>query len=323
VSARWSMSRYTWTGLITVALLIGGIGAWGSRAMLAGAVIASGHLEVEGRIQVVEHPDGGVVSAILVREGDVVEAGEALLRLDGSSLRSELAILEGQRTEIMARSLRLQAERDDAGDLEFGADLQPLAAGDNGLNQILLGQRRLFLARLETFDETLRSLREQQDQIWAEIDGQSAQIASVEQQISFIEIELVNMQSLLDRGLTSASQVLILRREQARLTGTRGETVAAIARNRGAIAQLNTERLRLSATRREHAETELGDLAVQLAELQERIGPAQERLARVDLRAPMAGIVPADYLAERGAASGRARPVCRANRSRNGNCGPG
>jgi HlyD family secretion protein len=85
--------------------------------------------------------------------------------------------------------------------------------------------------------------------------------------------------------------VLTLRREQARLTKTRGETVVAIARNRGVIAQLNTERLRLSATRREHAETELRDLAVQLAELQERIGPAQERLARVDLRAPMAGIV--------------------------------
>jgi HlyD family secretion protein len=85
--------------------------------------------------------------------------------------------------------------------------------------------------------------------------------------------------------------VLTLRREHARLTKTRGETVVAIARNRGVIAQLNTERLRLSATRREHAETELRDLAVQLAELQERIGSAQERLARVDLRAPMAGIV--------------------------------
>jgi HlyD family secretion protein len=288
---RWSMTRFIAIGMMAVALLIGGLGVWGSQTLLSGAVIAPGHLEVEGRIQVVEHPDGGVVSEILVREGDLVEAGAPLLRLDGSSLRSELAILEGQRTEIMARSLRLQAERDDVLILAFDPELLETAEADDDLNQILQGQGRLFEARLETFEETRRSLTEQQNQIEAEIEGQFAQISAIDDQIALIQAELANMQSLLDRGLTSASQVLALRREQARLIGSRGETVAATARNRGAIAQLDTERLRLSATRREEAETELRDLAVQMAELQERIGPTQVRIARLDLRAPMAGIV--------------------------------
>ena len=97
-------------GALVLALLVGGFGAWSVTAKIAGAVVASGQVEVEQNRQVVQHPDGGVVAEILVKDGDLATAGAPLLRLDGTLLRSELAIVEGQFFEILARRGRLEAE---------------------------------------------------------------------------------------------------------------------------------------------------------------------------------------------------------------------
>ncbi len=92
----WGAGGYIRFGIFCVALLAGGLGGWAATAKLKGAVISSGHLRVESQRQVVQHLDGGVVGAILVREGDLVGAGEVLIRLGGTTLRSELAVLESQ-----------------------------------------------------------------------------------------------------------------------------------------------------------------------------------------------------------------------------------
>jgi HlyD family secretion protein len=96
-------------------------------AQISGAVITTGQIEVDRNRQVVQHPDGGVVDEIIVDEGDAVQAGDLLLRLDPTILQSELAVVEGQLFEILARRAGLEAERDDASDLTFSPILTEVA----------------------------------------------------------------------------------------------------------------------------------------------------------------------------------------------------
>jgi len=115
----WSARRPVMIGLISLLTLVGGFGTWAVMSNIAGAIIASGRIEVDRNRQIVQHPDGGVVSSILVNEGDTVEVGATLIRLDSALLQSQLLIAEGQLFELMARRGRLEAERDGSDTVEF------------------------------------------------------------------------------------------------------------------------------------------------------------------------------------------------------------
>ncbi|MEL6692697.1 MAG: HlyD family type I secretion periplasmic adaptor subunit [Pseudomonadota bacterium] len=287
MKTRWSWSTLAWVGMLVIVALVLGLGVWGSQTKIAGAVIAPGKVSVEAGAQVVQHLDGGIVAEVHVRDGDIVAAGTPLLRLDGSAMRSELAIITDQLDEITARTIRLRAERDGLSALDFGDTLQNRAGRDPALAELLAGQSNLFAARQRSQDKLKSSYREQQAQIEAEIIGQEAQILAADLQLDYISSEIDDLQSLLERGLTPAGRVLALRREHARLSGERGQTVAAIARNRGQISQIDTELERQEADRREQVVTELRELTASAAELQERRTALEERLSRLDLKAPM------------------------------------
>lgn len=291
MSRPWSHRGLALLGLATVGALIGGLGVWGAQARLAGAVIATGQVEVEARRQVVQHPDGGVVREILVREGDAVTAGQPLLRLDDSELRSQQRILTAQIDELSARIARLSAERDGAGEVVFPDDLTARAASDPALAEILAGQRNLFAARKATLDSAVRALQEQQVQIDNEISGQKAQSDADALQLDLVSQELADVETLLGKGLVEANRVNALKRENARLIGAQGEIEAAMARNRGRIAQFDTEIIKLEAAHREEAVGDLRDTRTRQAELVERRNAIEARLARLGLTAPMSGIV--------------------------------
>jgi HlyD family secretion protein len=127
---RWSPRRPLLICAVTLALLLGGFGGWAVTVPISGAVIATGQVEVERDRVVVQHPDGGVVEEIFVIEGSRVAAGDVLLRIDGAQLRSELAVVENQFFETLARRGRLEAERADlAGAAAFGLLLQGREGG--------------------------------------------------------------------------------------------------------------------------------------------------------------------------------------------------
>ncbi len=121
--SRISVRRPVLSGLAATLILVAGFGLWATLTRISGAVVAPGRIEVERDRQIVQHPDGGVVAAIFVREGDLVVAGQPLLRLDGAALRSELTIVEGQLSELTGRSARLVAERDGSATLDFPQDI--------------------------------------------------------------------------------------------------------------------------------------------------------------------------------------------------------
>jgi HlyD family secretion protein len=291
ISDNWGAGGYIRFGLFCVLILAGGLGGWGATAKLKGAVISSGHLRVESQRQVVQHPDGGVVGEILVREGDLVAAGDIMIRLDGTTLLSELTVLESQLYELMSRRGRLVAEQTDQESITFDPDLLAAAAVNPEVQSLIDGQEALFEARLRTMEREIEVMGERQTQISEQIIGSEAQISSLKRQSDLIEEELVGQRQLLKQGLAQASRVLALEREAARLEGQRGETVAQTAQLKGQISEIEIEGLRLRAARREEAISQLRDLGFRELELKERRIALIEQLSRLDVRAPLGGVV--------------------------------
>jgi HlyD family secretion protein len=254
-------------------------------------VISSGQLRVESQRQVVQHPDGGVVSEILVREGTLVKAGAVLIRLDGTTLLSELAVMESQLFELMARRGRLVAEQTDQDSIIFDAELLEVATNNAAVKNLIDGQQALFEARLRTMEREIEVMRERQVQIDEQITGSAAETEALQRQSELIEQELVGQRKLLKQGLAQASRVLSLEREAARLDGQRGQMIAQTAQLKGQISELEIELLRLGATRREDAITTLRDLGFRELELKERRIALKEQLSRLDVRAPLGGVV--------------------------------
>ena len=288
---RWSSRGALLTGSVAILLLFGGFGVWAMESRISGAVVAPGQVEVEQQRQVVQHPDGGVVASIAVSEGDQVVAGQSLIRLDGNLLSTELAIVEGQYFEILARRGRLEAERDDSPGMIFPRALLDEVAGKPDLAGLMEGQLSLFHTRRDTLRQSLDQLQKQSDQVSAQVDGIDAQIVALDEQRRLIGLELTDQQSLLDRGLAQASRVLALQREAARIDGQLGELKATRAGALTRQTELEIQRLRLTSQRREEAETELRDLAYRELELVERRRSLIEQVSRLDITAPVSGIV--------------------------------
>lgn len=287
----WSARGAVILGLVTMALLVGGFGLWAITARIAGAVVAAGQVEVEQRRQVVQHPDGGVVDEILVHEGQTVTAGQPLIRLDGALLQTERTIVEGQYFEILARRGRLEAERADKKEVIFPAELIEQARTRPELKELMDGQIDLFKARLDTLAQSLGQLSKQSEQVRSQIGGIEAQNLALQQQRDFIAQELRDQRSLLEKGLAQAPRVLALEREAARLDGLLGETTASKAQAETQLSQIDLSRLEKSATYREQAETELRDQGYRELELAERRRSLTEQISRLEVRAPVAGIV--------------------------------
>lgn len=286
-----SPRRHVLLGLLTLLVLVGGFGGWSVFANISGAVVVSGNVEVDQNRQVVQHPDGGVVAEIEVDEGDFVEAGSILIRLDATLLRSELSIVESQLFELMARRGRLEAERDEADTLEFDAELLQVAATRPEVLDLIDGQTRLFEARNDSMARETEQMLKRRQQIEVQVTGIEAQQVSLARQLELIEDELAKQQDLFDRGLTPASAVLGLQREQARLTGSVGQLTAQKGEAQERMTEIDIEVLKLGTTRREQAITTLRDLQFRELELAENRRTLVERLSRLDIRAPVSGIV--------------------------------
>ena len=288
---KWSARGPLIWGYLTLALLIGGLGAWSVLTNLAGAIIAPGQTEVAQNRQVVQHVDGGVVAEILVEEGDRVRPGDVLLRLDGSQLDSELTIVQDQLHEVTARRARLEAERDEAEKVTFPPDLLKAASLYPDVSEMVTGQAGLFAAHRETLAQAIDQRRKRISQIGSQVDGIEAQQDAVETQVELLAADLKAQRELLEKGLTQAARVSEIERELAQERGRVGELTAARAEATGRITEIEIEIRSLATQLREGAEAELRDVAARELELSERRRALAERIARLDIRAPVAGVV--------------------------------
>lgn len=296
-------------GLAATLALVGGFGFWAVAARLAGAVIAPGTIEVQSNRQVIQHPEGGVVGEIRVKNGDRVQAGDVLVRLDGSRMQSELAIVEAQLRELGGRAARLVAERDGRAAITFDDPALDWARNDAAFAAQIDSERMLFHARAEALAQETALLDEQNAQIANRIEGIKAQLAAVRAQTDLVGAALVDQQALLAQGLTQASRVLDMKSQEAGLRGQIGQLTAEIAALRGQVASNDIAQLQLVTAQREEAVTQLRDIQFRQVELAEQRLALRETLARLDIRAPVDGIIYDSIVFAVGAVVQRAEPL--------------
>lgn len=278
-------------GMLVLVVLVGGFGLWASTTNIAGAVVAPARLDVRQNLQVLQHLDGGVVVELRVEEGDIVSRGDLILRLDDTRLSTRLAIVEGQLFELMARRGRLEAEQHGETEITFDPLLLDVAAVDPNVSVRLEGQSRLLEARLTSMNQEIEQLHERKEQIASQIRGIEAQQTAMARQLELISQELEDQQSLLERGLVQVGRVLSLQREEARLEGQLGDLEARRASAAGQIVEIDLQITRIGSSRIEEATTQLRDIQFREFELREERADLLEQLDRLDVRAPVAGIV--------------------------------
>ena len=277
-------------GLAITVLLVGGVGGWAATTKLAGAVIGAGTVVVDSNVKKVQHPTGGIVGEIRVRDGDKVNAGDLVMRLDDTITKANLGIVTGQLDELAARQSRLVAERDGQPEMEIPASLAGRAQQPEIL-QILAGERSLFLNRRKGREGQKSQLGERLNQLREEVGGLDSQRRAKAKEIELIHRELVENEKLLVLKLTTLAKNIQLNREATRIEGEHGQLTAAMAQARARISETQLQILQLDNDLRTEVAKELRELQGRVAELSERRVAADDQLRRIDIRAPQSGTV--------------------------------
>ena len=278
-------------GAAAIVLFFGGLALWSFAAELESATIVQGVARPSSPEAAIDHPDGGVVAALLVRDGDRVAKGQALLRLDAREIKGELRTLLRRRDTLQAVWARMEARRMDAPAVDYPIGLTSRRRADPALARMIGAQTMLFQADREAFHGETAIGAQKTLALRERIDGLRAQLASLRAQRAIIEGELADAETLLEKGLTPKDRLLALQRELVRLDGRIGSVTAEIAETK---AQIGETELALLQLRRDRAAETSDGLQRTLAELQQlapKIEVLRGRLARTELRAPATGVV--------------------------------
>ena len=284
------LRRQTLAILAASLLLVVGLGGWAATTEFSGAVIASGQLVVDSNVKKVQHPTGGVVGALHVRDGTRVNAAEIVVQLDDTQIRANFAIVVKALNELAARQAREEAERDDDDMVKFPAELLA-RKDDDDVAKAVTGELRQFQMRRAARDGQKAQLGERTIQLRQEIGGYDAQIASKEKQIDWITKELVGVTELWEKNLIPYTRLTSLERDKERLVGERGQLIAAIAQAKGKIVETELQILQVDQDMRTEVGRDLAEIRAKTAELVERKVAAEDALKRVDIRAPIDGVV--------------------------------
>lgn len=286
-----SIRQHLIAAALVAVILVGGIGGWSAFTSIKGAVIAAGQLAVESNVKKLQHPNGGVVEELRVREGDRVKAGDILVRLDETQTRANLEIVLKALDESSARRARDEAERDNAENLIFPADLLEKSLVDPETARLVEGETKLFVVRLAAREGQKSQLRERIGQLREEGSGQKEQADAKAQEMVLIKQELEGVRDLRAKNLVPLSRLSALERDAARLGGERGQLVSAQAQTKGKIAETNLQIMQVDQDMRSEVGKDLAEIRGRWSELIEKKVAAEDQLKRVDLRAPQDGVV--------------------------------
>lgn len=285
-----SIRKYILIAAAALVLLVGGMGGLSAMTELSGAVIAQGTLVVDSNVKKVQHPTGGVVGAINVREGDSVAAGDVLVRLDETVTKANLAIVSKSLDELRARLARLEAERDGKDSVRFPEDLVA-RRDDAGVTGILDGEASLFALRRDARHGQKSQLHERISQLAEETAGLSEQKTAKSREIELIGRELESIRKLWQSKLVSLDRLTALERDATRLTGEHGQLTSAIAQTKGRGSEIELQIIQIDQDLRSEVAAELREVQARIAELVERRVAAEDQLRRIDIRSPQDGIV--------------------------------
>jgi HlyD family secretion protein len=285
-----SLRRHLLAGLTTLLVLGGGMGGWAATTDIASAVVATGLVVVDSHVKKVQHPTGGVVGEIRVREGDRVKAGDVVVRLDETVTRANLAVITKGLDELEARRGRLEAERDGLDRVRVRPDLAARAA-EPEIRDLVSGEERLFGLRREARAGLKGQLRQRVEQLREQIGGQDLQARAKGDEIRLIQEELKGVESLYAKNLVPLNRVTALKREETRLKGEQGQLISGVAQAKGKISETELQILQIDQDLRSEVAKELREIGAKSSELAEKRIAAEDQLRRIDIRAPQDGVV--------------------------------
>lgn len=286
LSAKWPI----FTGLAILVVWLGFFGVWAGVAPLNSAVVASGTFVATGQNKLVQHFEGGIIREIAVKDGDVVEANQVLVRMDDTAANSKLRRLELKKYRLLAMKARLQAEMSASETIETPAAFSE-SERDPEIKAILERQRAELRARRASLVSEESVLVKQIAGLEESIRGYQAQVQSTQQRIALFAEELKDKNSLLGQQLVRKSDVLALRRSEASLGGELGEYLGRIADSKERIAQANERIAQLHAAAFRDAIKELRETEADLDDVEEQIRAARDVVDRVEVRSPVRGVV--------------------------------
>jgi HlyD family secretion protein len=285
-----SIRRHILVGSILVGVLVIGLGGWATTAQISGALIAQGSIVVDTNVKKVQHPTGGVVGELFVRDGDHVKAGDVLLRLDETVTRANLAIVNKGLIELYARKARLAAERDGADAMAVPPELTN-RQNEPDVKEALASERKLFDLRHQDRLGQKQQLQERITQLQQQISGLASQQAAKDKGIALTEQELGGVRDLWQKNLVQLNRLTSLQRDEARLEGERGQIIAQAAEAKGKIAEIQLQIIQVDQDLSSDVAKELREIDGKIGEYVERKVTAEDQLKRTDIRTPQDGIV--------------------------------
>ena len=287
-----SIQRYMIAGMVIVGFVTFGIGGWAATSELTGAVIGQGVLVVDSSVKKVQHPTGGVVGELRVREGDKVLAGDILLRLDETQTLANATIVSKSFDELVARQARLEAERDNADQITFPKLLLERTRDPaSEAARAIAAERSLFDLRRQARGGQKAQLKERSAQLQEEIKGYLGQAEAKQREVDFVHKELEGVRTLFEKRLVPMNRLTALERDTARLEGERSQLSGMTAQAKGKIAEIELQIIQIDQDLRTEVGKDLIETRSKISELAERKTAAVDQLYRIDIRAPQSGRV--------------------------------
>ena len=287
---RNSIHRHVAVGLGVVAFLGLGVGGWAATTNLAGAVVSPGYVVAASNSKKIQHEIGGTIAELKVREGDHVQVGQLLIRLDETQARATFDMMAKQLDNLAAQQTRLEAEQADADTLSFPLSLTSRES-DPDVAHAIAAEQRLFELRRAARAGLKAQLTDRVGQLNKEIEGLEAQTASNEHQSGLITEELSGVRSLWEKHLVDLTRLKALEREASRLSGEHGQLIASTAQAKGKIAETELQIIQVDQDVRSEVGKDLSDVRAKLSEFTERKVAAEDQLKHVDIVSPQSGKV--------------------------------
>ena len=276
-------------GCVIVLVTFVGFGGWATTVHIASAAIGQGTIGVSLRRQTVQHLEGGIIAELRVREGSYVKAGDLLIRLDDTKLRTSYDLYRNQYLIALGEKARLEAQRDDLPEVTFPREL--LAEADKDKDPIVRSQTNIFTQLKEYMRGQELIKREQEAQFLSEIDALQAQKAAEVQKLALVKEELTGVEELYNKGLEKKPRLLALKRASAEIEGNIGQYAARLAKARQSISELRAQLIDVKNKTMNDVVTQLRDTDAKLGDVTQRLRSAEDSLNRVEIRAPLTGYV--------------------------------
>lgn len=286
-----SWRRPALIGYLVIILTFGVMGTWSAVARLDRAVVAQGTVTIESSRKTIQHLEGGIISEIRVKEGQLVNEGDVLLRLAPLQARANADVTRNQLDANLVLEARLSAELDQKPEIVLSDEIKKRREDSPSLERIIEDQQVQFRERRASLQGQIGLYESKVVQLATEKEGLAVEKLSVEKQVGFINEELVGLRDLRDKQLIPISRALAMERERTRLEGVIGRAIADTAKAENSINEARLQIAQMKQKQQEEVSGQLLETRQKINDLKEKLAVAADILARQEIFSPKSGVV--------------------------------